>query len=122
MIERLAKTRFYSDCPKHGKFEVDCNKMYGGVVLGKWIRYTLCPVVVAQEERMPYGEKKMFDIECWEKTPIRIIKLKKTRKDDQNCDGRCTGGKYSCNCSCMGRCHGQGFCSCGKNAMAEATK
>ena len=46
---------------------------------------------------------------------IRAIKVgqQARRGDGHQCDGRCLSGKRSCSCKCMGRCHGQGSCSCG---------
>ena len=74
-----------------------------------------CPTIIGERPATLWGKPTggMEPKTCGKPMKVRIIKLR-SKSVTQNCDGRCLNGKYSCNCSCNGKCHGQGFCSCGK--------
>lgn len=70
----------------------------------------------------PHGVKSVAYCEaCKAAHDVRFVKAKFTHAvqveragaDAGKCDERCLRGKRICNCKCMGRCHGAGFCSCG---------
>ena len=45
---------------------------------------------------------------------LRVIKMRPpTASSKGRCGSACTNGKTSCDCPCMGRCHGAGKCYCG---------
>jgi hypothetical protein len=40
------------------------------------------------------------------------IKLRGSAGARRGCSGACLAGKAACDCTCQGRCHGAGVCSC----------
>ena len=111
-------------CPEHGQFLVENEHVYGETMINNSRTfYTLCQSIVGQREATNFGTPLGYNIlvECREKVAVRTIKIKQAT-GHANCDGRCLNGKYSCNCSCNGRCHGQGFCSCGQVEPGNKTQ
>ena len=108
--------RYFADCPIHGTQELDWDKkpwQSNRLENGSWV--VKCQYVLGIEERISKldGYKATVEIQHSQEVPLRVVKPRqRTAGKNTGCDGRCLNGKYSCDCSCNGRCHGLGRCIC----------
>ena len=91
VISRSGK-RVWHECTDCGRNKPDITNPFHGPVMVK----IECPI-------------------CAKPGILVLIKLRAPALGNarSRCGGSCLSGKISCDCQCMGRCHGAGTCKCG---------
>ena len=84
---------------------------------------TLPPRIASIAQRQ-LRDPVMVKIECpicAKPGTLVLIKLRAPAPGNarSRCGGSCLSGKISCDCQCMGRCHGAGTCKCGDPIVAR---
>ena len=111
--------RYYADCPEHGTVTLDPKQSGKWAVWGKNDK-AYCAFKIGEEPNNYWGK---LDKLCRKEVALRVVLPKwSTLKDRKHgCDGRCLHGKFRCDCVCLGKCHGLGYCICGRNESSINT-
>jgi hypothetical protein len=95
----MAATIYYGECGTHGE----------------GTKFRFCPDrrfrCIHCLDNCPPKEWPFKYVKPVEHATIRTTKVHLDGiKSDRPCNGKCTSGKTSCDCRCMGKCHGAGRC------------
>ena len=101
---------FFVECPK-GSYKVTWRRGYAGyrIYTPALYRVENGTKDAARCARCDGAEHAVRRVEAKYHTAICV---RMAGEAASKCDERCLRGKRVCNCKCMGRCHGAGFCAC----------